>query len=203
MADNQGLRDRVGQILMSPACQFIDFTVDGTHIDGSGFSYVALSLVPKKKAGPGLNFNIKKLSKLAGAQYNQRENALEFPKANFGQNLWERRSIVHECTHALIDARKRKVTWVTNEACANIAEQLYNQCFQPPDPPANQIDVAAAVIANNILQKNQTSGSVMLTENDIIDLRLAILFNPTYVPIKKFFGGVSGSYGEDGLPLSK
>ena len=46
-AELEALRSRIGQILMSPQCQKINFTFDNVYIDGSSFSYVALSSLQK------------------------------------------------------------------------------------------------------------------------------------------------------------
>ena len=52
------LRAKVAAILMSPAAQKIDFYLDDIHVDGSGFSFVALALINPPKGQNGVTFAI-------------------------------------------------------------------------------------------------------------------------------------------------
>lgn len=178
------------------------------HIDGSGFSYVALALIPGK-TGAGLNFAIVPVTKLVEASYDGLSNTLRFPSAAYGFNLGERSTILHECTHALIDARKASVNWLVNEACAFIAEAIYTLASvrritgdsNGEVAASDSISVEAQKIAHNVLaEQTEGGGAVTLTASDTISLKSSIMFTPTYIANLK---NMAMSPGNDGIPLHK
>jgi hypothetical protein len=128
------LRLTVGSILMSPAAQKLDFTLDGFHVTGSGLSYVALALLSQARGQRGVSIVTGGLTALQGATYNMAANTFRFPATNFGQTLFDRMTVVHEAVHALRDSLGpafssggRRVTTraVADEAAAYVAGGLF------------------------------------------------------------------------------
>jgi hypothetical protein len=128
-AQAEALKSRIGAILMSESCQTIDFWLDGQHIDGSGLSYVALALKSMSfdiNPDPGPN---------VGAGYMPLTNTFVFKSVDVGGTLRQRMHIVHECTHALRDAKGKLLRTadggrtptraLSDEACAYVAGMLY------------------------------------------------------------------------------
>src|ERR1700731_2164222 len=101
------LRGLAGDILMSSPCQQIDFHWGRNHIDGSGFSFVALALLTRH-ASRGLHFKIEHQPPGVGASYFALTNTFSVPNANYGAKPGEKIAIVHEAAHAIGDATKRK-----------------------------------------------------------------------------------------------
>ena len=61
------------------------------------------------------------------AMYLPSSNSFVFKSAGYGSGAFEMMPIVHESTHAVIDARKSKTLMLANEVCAYIAGALFNQ----------------------------------------------------------------------------
>ncbi|WP_128565740.1 hypothetical protein [Methylobacterium crusticola] len=201
---HQGLRSRVGKIITSDEAQRINFTLDGVHIDGSGFYYVALALLPKGKAAGGIDFVVKQMGPGFGAQYDPRKNNFEFPNENYGLDDDERALIVHESTHALIDARRRTTSMIVSEMCAYISQACYYDALgqslrDSSDPIFAEADKIATGITNERLG-NGAMGNVTLTGTTVAGLRAAILGDPAYAAVAANPGG---SYGESGVPLRR
>ena len=117
------LRTRAGALLMSPACQNIDFHWAGIHVDGSGFSFIALAMLHNSTQSPGVHFKIAHQPSGVGASYDPQNNTFSVLSASFASiDPWQKQAIVHECTHALIDARagKRKTFSIHDEMAAYV-----------------------------------------------------------------------------------
>ena len=125
-AEENALRQRVGNILMSKPCQRINISVDRVNVNGSGFSYVALAVLNTIK------FAVGELPANSEAQYSIGFNTFRFPHAGYGVGganaAFERQTIVHEATHAVIDATSsnRSVLKMTHEMAGLMAGALYN-----------------------------------------------------------------------------
>ena len=123
-AELDALRGRIGQILMSPQCQKVNFTFDSVYVDGSSFCYVALAGL----SGSGFKVQVN-AAQSSEAMYLPSSNTFVFKNAGYGSSAkpFEMMTIVHESTHALIDAKKRRTLMLANEVCAYIAGALFNQ----------------------------------------------------------------------------
>ena len=196
------LRGFIHDLLLDPAVQKIDFDFAFSHgygynrhkVDGWGYSHVALALTTPLGSGRGITVDVRQLKPDVGAEYSDTENCLIFPSASYGLIQYERRTIVHECTHALRDALGRssringaaavplgRTRGVEEEAEAYIAAQLFLMhdavenswnYAQETDP----IFAAAQAIAERLFGKP----GQLVGVGDHADLRKAILASSTY-----------------------
>jgi hypothetical protein len=211
-AAEQSLTSVVSQILVSLPCQRINFCFGDTYVDGSGYYFVALSLasIDNKAKALGVVINTS-LPLGTEAQYDPTSNNLVLPKAGYGATGFQKMSIVHELTHAVIDSRApRQITkMLDNETTAYLAGALYN-VFSAPSAagpfgyqpgPGNPIYIEAhrlATKARRHLEEWSNSFRYLFNPWDVVTLQNAITASPTYGFIKLNPGG---SYGDDGLPL--
>jgi hypothetical protein len=124
------IRLRISSILMCDAAQKIDFYLDKIHVDGSGFSFVALALLPRPRGQQGLSIAIGGMSPGAEATYDPNINTYRFPSASYGLTPFERMTILHESVHAYRDSLGRTILTpagrvttrsVSDEAAAYVA----------------------------------------------------------------------------------
>jgi hypothetical protein len=164
------LRKRMIDILTSPAAQKIDFYLDGFHVNGAGFAFVALALAPKPVGVRGLGIRIGHVSPGAEANYDTIANRYEFPTADYGKSPFQRTCILHESVHALRDCSGPKIrtsfgaiktTSASDEAAAYIAGALFHIYDAPPGSGSatpdwaetDEIYATAHVIAEGIYSK--------------------------------------------------
>lgn len=203
-AELEALRSRIGQILMSPQCQKINFTFDNVYIDGSSFSYVALSSL--QKSGFKVQINATQSSE---AMYSPNTNTFVFKKAGYGNatHPFEMMTIVHESTHAVIDAKGRKTLMLANEVCSYIAGALFNQfrkdmelsSFDDGTQPAGGIYREAHEVATKmarIIKRFNYTGCYNLMSSDTKVAALVAAVKGSSSRYSK-----NDSYGENGLSL--
>ncbi len=196
-----GLRQSIQNVLMSNECQSIDFSLDGIHIDGSGYSFVALALISAGRSQNNIRIAVKHMPKGVGAQYDPSTNTFEFPRPGYGTTDAEKLTIVHESTHALIDARKKRTTMINNEICAYIAGAIYNSNLKTKIIFSSGIHAEAQRIADRILAnrlKFKYNQQYNLSDYGVDKLRQMIVDHSVYDYIKK---DIRGSYGENGVAL--
>jgi len=197
------LRSLIHELLLSPECQKIDFDFAFSHgygynrhkVDGWGYAHIALCLETPLNSGRGVSVRVQdETAEGVGASYDYGQNFIEVPAAVFGHTPIERRTLVHECTHALRDAHGMKsringaagvplgrTRGVEEEAEAFIAGALYliyegragGFTLATPTAP---VFAAAQAIALKIAD---TPGA-LVGVGDHADLRKAILANKTY-----------------------
>jgi hypothetical protein len=204
MATNtDALRSTIGQILMSNAAQKIDFYLDNIHVNGSGFSYVALALVSKPSATSGLSITIGKMNPHAAATYDPLTNTYRFPRANYGGTPFERMTILHESVHALRDSMGRTIPTgtgravtraVSDEAAALVAGALFfildagptSASDTTPTWAQSSVFSNAMSLALQILQDSKPLGCDVKKVNSVgLDaIKDAILNSPTYRHLK-------------------
>ena len=216
MAGNtDALRSKVAAILMSPAAQGIDFYLDNIHVDGSGFSYVALALVSAPKSATGISFAVGGLSLHAAATYDPVHNLFRFPNANYGSTAVERMIIVHECVHALRDSLGKKMLTkrgpiatraVSDEAAALVAGALFflleagptSATDTTPDWAQSGVYSNAMSLAIQVLQSPKGSEVKNVNSVGLEAIKAAILHNAAYTSLKSNPGTV---YGNNGVRL--
>lgn len=199
------LRSRTSQLLMSAACQRIDFHWGHNHIDGSAFSFIALSLITKPKGQHGISFVVKPQPPNVGASYDPATNAVEFPTGSFGtSDAWEKMSIIHEMTHAVIDATSPRgsLRAVHDELSAYTAGALFN-IYSAANPAAGPYPYVAAPntiysAAHAVALSIQASPGTAIDPNTASPLRLAILSSPTYTYLHAH---PNYTYGNNGVSL--
>ena len=190
MADDDHVNDaalvrRISQVLLSPECQRINFRFGRQHISAKAYRAVVFALIESRinlfEADGGahkLNDDVEALYK-GGS-----ETMIIRPRLNLGK-VSNRRTIVHEATHAIQDAQLAGV-WVWSldeEATAYIAEWLYVIHSSPnvdhlrnyPDPH-EPIDVIALEIAFSLVRKPAAAPDAAAMRR----LGNAIYANPTY-----------------------
>jgi hypothetical protein len=180
------LRTRFGQILMSAACQRIDFHWGPLHPDGSAFSFIALALASKPPKGMGVA--VMHLAANRGAQYNPTANRIEIPSASFGTSAFDQMSIVHEATHAIADAtNKGKMRGELEETAAFVAGALFNIYSAPAlsgPYPFNPVGQGIFQTAHSVAMQIASSPGTALNPQIASPLRQQILGNPTYTFLK-------------------
>jgi hypothetical protein len=197
------MRTLIYDLLLSPPVQKIDFDFAFGHgvgynthkVDGWGFARVALMLTTPLGSGRGISVDSRQLPPEVGAQYSDANNRITLPRPVFGLTQYERRDLIHECTHALRDALGAKsringaaavplgrTRGVEEEAEAYIAAQLFLMhdaahngwsYVQETDP----IYVAAQAIAEKLFAGPPGQ---LVGVGDHAGLRKAILASPTY-----------------------
>jgi hypothetical protein len=186
-AASAALRQRISDVLMSDSCQRIDFRWGPYHVDGWAYTAVALSLIG---AHHSLRVSVRHLPAAAEAQYDPDINTIIVPNANYAAPIvagvanpdlaFQRVTIVHECTHAIVDQIRRapRVLYRSNEVLAQVGGALFNVYEGTPFvPTTGDIFDLARTIANNI--KN-TPGAVIGTAADVQALENSITQNPAY-----------------------
>jgi len=190
MADDGHINDaalvaKISQVLLSPECQRINFRWGRQHISAKAYRAVVFALIESRinllEADGGahkLNDDVEALYK-GGS-----ETMIIRPRLNLGK-VSNRRTIVHEATHAIQDAQLAGV-WVWSldeEATAYIAEWLYVIHSSPnvdhlrnyPDPH-EPIDVIALEIAFSLVRKPAAAPDAAAMRR----LGNAIYADPTY-----------------------
>jgi hypothetical protein len=179
------LRQRFRGVLMSAACQQINFYWGALHVDGSAFSFIALALASQSPNGIGVDVNpTPHPGRRASAAYNSRLNKIIVPHANFPTNAFETNTIVHEATHAIQDVMlPNGMLKQLNEVSAFVAAALFN-IYSAPDisgpypftpKPGDIFDVAhqtAMPLVDN--------PGMRLMPEAASPLRKAILAHPTF-----------------------
>jgi len=195
-ATEMALPTRFGRILMSDACQKIDFHWGRLHIDGSAFSFIALGLASRPPHGIGCR--VQHLKKNRGAQYNPTANRIEVPKASFGTNPGEEMEVVHEATHAIADATtKSKMRGELEETAAYVAGALYNiNAAASISGPFPVTPTGIWLAAHNVALQIVGNPGYALSPIIASPLRQAVLTSPTYAFLKQ-----TPNYTHDGVSL--
>jgi hypothetical protein len=123
MSAEEDLKKRVINILRSPACMRIQFTFAGSTVMGYGYGYVADVM----EQG-GIRIGIANTGGFT-ANYDHRDKTpiFVFSDPAMVSSPDGRATIVHEATHAVIDAVRmgRSINYGDNEVAAYIAEFIY------------------------------------------------------------------------------
>jgi hypothetical protein len=173
---------RISNILMSDACQSIDFRYAGVQLNWVNYTAVALSAVsPDPKPN--------RLRVIVGpfkdeASYDWRTNTIKLQAWSYGASVFaEKATLVHECTHAAIDQQgsPKTISRVDNEILAYLTEALFvrlsgSALLPGSDPTA----LAAQVVADKI--KDQPGSSI--SSDDAAALVKALNDDPLYAWLK-------------------
>ena len=204
-AHELALRNRAGALLMSTACQNIDFRWAGIHVDGSSFSFIALAMLNKATHSPGIHFRVEHQPAGVGASYDPQTNTFSVPSTSFGSvSPWEKQAIVHECTHALIDATsgKRKTFSIHDEMAAFVAGALFNIYSAPnltgPFPFVSPTGDTIGIAAHQVALGATSNKGYAISPITMDPLRKAILASKNYAPLKQ---NPRIRYGNNGVRL--
>ena len=201
----KALRDRTGALLLSPACQKVDFYWGGNHITGGGFAFVALATASRPQGRHGISFVVRPQRAHVGASYDPASNTVSFPTVSFGaSDPWEKQSIVHEMTHAMIDemSHGKHTRAVDDELCAFVAAGLFN-IYSAANPHLGPFPYAAPAgsifaTAHGVAMSVQGNAGYAISPTVAHPLRQAILASPTYTFLHAH---PSHSYSNNGLSL--
>ena len=208
--DQEGLlRGRMANILLSRPCARINFAIDNVAVDGSMLSYVGLALSSPAAGGRGFPIVVDP-NGTSRANYTPPTNTFMLPHLGYAAGGpmfdFERQTIVHEATHAAIDALdpRDEVVQITNEMCGYVAGALYLEFYSDlapltdAKPATRQTYVAARKLARDIaatVRSLNYAGRVNITAASLAPLRSAILDSATYADIKADEGLRSGNDG--------
>lgn len=189
MADDDHVNDaalveKVSQVLLSPECQRINFRWGRQIISAQGYRAVVLALFDSRISLFEADGAAHKLDDDVEASYIGKSETMIVRPRNL-HKVSNRRTIVHEATHAIQDAQLAGV-WVWSldeEATAYIAEWLY-VIYSSPDPrhlrnnpdPNEPIDVIALEIARSLAHNNAAVPDAAAMRR----LENAIYADPTY-----------------------
>ena len=147
---------KLSQVLLSPECQRINFRWGRQHVTGHGYRTVVLALLDSRIDLFEADGAAHKLDDDVEASYYGRSETMIIRPHLDLQQVSNRRTIVHEATHAIQDVQLAgKWTWsLDEEATAYIAEWLFVIYCSPnthhlrnkPDPN-DPIEVIACEIA--------------------------------------------------------
>jgi hypothetical protein len=206
------IRTKLGELLMSPAAQQIDFYLDRFHVDGSGLSYVALALLSPPKPGHGLFIRVDRMPPNREAQYLSATNTYLVPSANYGATPFQRMTLIHESVHALRDAAGRKVRTTTglsstlalsDEAAAILAGALFyifdnTPVGTTPTTPSFATGTGVFGVAFQLALKMRTQMGFAVNPQDAKSLRDAVMNDKAYTSLKS---RPKTTYPNDGLRL--
>ena len=176
---------KLSQVLLSAECQRLNFRWGRQHITGHGFRTVVLALLDSRINLFEADDATHKLDDDVEASYYGRTETMTIQPHLDLQRLSNRRTIVHEATHAIQDVQLAgKWTWsLDEEATAYIAEWLY-VIYCSPNPahlrnkpdPNEPIDVIALDIARSLADKDGATPDAAAMRK----LGDAIYASPTY-----------------------
>jgi hypothetical protein len=201
MAGEAQLLQRIVGILNSDPVQKINFSFRKVRVSGSDYGFVALAMVGKASK---VKYNFSVIAG-AAATYQPANNTFSFPSAGYGaSSAFERMTIVHECTHAVIDAKRSSlgsIPQLDNEISAFIGGGLFNvfdgSNYAPSGagvyPEAHKLTTKIAATINRYHFTNTYS----VDDSSAQPLSAAIVNNPAYS------GKISPTspYGDNGLGL--
>jgi outer membrane protein OmpA-like peptidoglycan-associated protein len=120
----------VMNILGDPIVSQIDFWIDNIHVRKDAYDKIA-DLIEREQ-----------ILVVSGddpdrAEYSSRTDTLTTHKAEPPANLTDKGTLLHECTHAIVDMERVTCTWHTNEIAAYAAENLYYLLSNSSPSPFN------------------------------------------------------------------
>jgi hypothetical protein len=168
------LRSRVIRILRSRACLSIQFTIVGSTIMGYGYGYVADMI---ERGGVKITFGN---TGIGDAQYDHQPHltpTLTFDPNNpaIASSPSGRAQIVHEATHAVLDAvrKGRTIGFGDDEVAAYLAQTIYS--LNAGDT-VNKVGPFNEVLYQLALKiKNFGSGVYVVKPDEISGLRMQIM----------------------------
>lgn len=128
-AQERAARDTISNILMSESCQKIDFWWGPYHIDGWGYTAIALALLAREGTPNRLSIRVGGIPADADATYDSDTNIVRLPSWTYATvDPFQRMGVVHELTHALVDMIRRgpRILYSSNEVLAFSAEAMFN-----------------------------------------------------------------------------
>jgi hypothetical protein len=177
--DEEAFLMRIGNILMSDACQKIDFEYARFHLTWVNYTAIALSAISPDPKPDRLRVTVAGVPNNQDATYAPSRNTITVKAWSFGATaLAEQAVIVHECTHAAIDQQRspRTIRGGDGEIVAYIAQALFVTYSGQKFGSGNRLFDAAQEVADSIKDKPGASLSVV----EVARLANAITNSPAY-----------------------
>jgi hypothetical protein len=171
-AAEESLKKRVVSVLRSPACMSIQFTYVGSTVMGYGYGYVA-DVIEKG----GIQIKIRDTGSFT-AGYDHRGSTPTFTFSNADPEIVSSpegsATIVHEATHAVIDAvrKGRTIAFGDNEVAAYLAETIYRINSNAP------LTGPLAPLLNPVARRIKSfrgPGVYVVTADEVVQARAFIL----------------------------
>lgn len=196
MSDEDDLRAFVVGTLRAQACKSITFTIVGTTIMAYGYGYVA-DMIANGTVGVAIGD-----TGAFDASYDHPQGgspAITFGP-DFSSNAEGRCSIVHECTHAVVDAVRvhRSISYGDSEVTAYLAETIYRLNSNIATLGGAFVGQAIVDLANRV---RSCSGIYVVQDAERIAIRTQIL--ATYTLLAQSMGkSVPATIYPQGIGLS-
>lgn len=200
----KALRQRIVGIIVSDECQKLNFMYKGVSIDGSTYFYIALSLTGPNFTGKAIRVKVVKQKEGVEASYNIQKNIIKVPENNYGVTASQKMAIVHEVTHAILDARGKKYAFprLENEMLAYIAGAMYNvNCNSPVPVGTSGLYFEAHTVAMKIkanIDRFKYTDKYSLDYTDLKALKNAIKTHTVY---SESMTDATATYDDDGVGL--
>ncbi len=161
--DDEKLRWRMSRVLHSRECRAIRFKLDNVAIQTYMYAYIGDAITDHV-----VNVN----ANASGRGYDHRSNTITFTSHDIFPA-----AIVHEATHAIIDAthQGKNISKGTHEAAAYLAETLYSMNCGDDDASVDvpHLDAPLAQLANKVNAYNarHPSGLYVCPGSDVIYIK--------------------------------
>lgn len=172
----QKARRQFAVVLGYQAIQKINFTFDGITVSPPDYARISRAIVSGKikiaidnKLGKGK----------AGASYRAMDNLISVSFLHYGVYPKEKVTIVHECTHAVLDMHRIRTTDLKGEVVAYIADAIFQLAAGFEFTTKSRIHPTGVAIAQNMLSTGRRN--LKVGDPDIAILATAIINNPTYL----------------------
>lgn len=188
---DQKARKQFAVVLGYQAIQKISFTFDGITVSPSDYARISRAIVSGK-----INIAIdKKLGgDRAGASYRHKKNLISVPFLPYGIYPKEKVTIVHECTHAILDMHRIRTTSLKDEVVAYVADSIFHLAAGFEFTTKSRIHPISVAIARDMLSTGRRN--LRVGDPDIAILATAIINNPTYLDTRD---GMETEFRLDGI----
>jgi hypothetical protein len=202
---------RVTDLLQSKAAARIQFQLEQVQVYGPAAYTLVWNYLNLEQFSPvdGIKIDFGHVKPGAAASYHAPSNTLRFPDPFYGTDDYGRQTIIHECTHAYIDARvpRRVINGangtliatdframtrdLTSEAVAYVAGHLFHIYYttpqgQSPTAPAWATPPCPAILATayDIASKIMNQPAAVVSAVDVKRLKDDILTLSIYGHLK-------------------
>ena len=162
--------------LSDPLLQQMDFFVDSLHVRGSAYRKI-FELIKDEQilVVEGTDPN--------EAHYDPQSDTIATQNVNPPPNLFNRSTLIHECTHAIKDMEHVTITALGNEAAAYLAQATYLLLSNPTEPigPGWGVVKLAVTLAKGFNLDTDPGIQRRIKYDDIVPLVKRISQHPAYL----------------------
>jgi hypothetical protein len=189
-AQRETLRQRMAELLASGDVARIRFRYGRFTLRPGGYTVIATSLLTRtihhegeRRTRRPMDVRVERMPRHVGALYEARSNTIVVPSVDFGQTDADRAALVHEATHAIFDYERVPLTAFEEEACAYIADAMYQRItYQSLPTGSSAIRQEAWRIAQDLVAPHRlmAAWSDEVSAADMRTLIATIRTSPTY-----------------------